>query len=170
MAVQHPLCQATTASHHRGTNGNHFLHKYYKEHYEDLCLQHPRNAEVASMECGCLSQKPGEEPSAFWQAERGSVTAASQLAHQLFQLMNKSSAFANASTVHTLVLSYGSLVRILDHFKYSPSGWFCLGGVKGEHPALRDRDNLAASVSGQLEERVRLQCPEAGQEQQDLTI
>lgn len=45
------------------------------------------------------------------------------------------------------------------------SAGFCLGGVKGEHPALHDCSNFTADISWQLEGKVRVQCPAAGQEQ-----
>lgn len=50
------------------------------------------------------------------------------------------------------------------------SARFCLGGVKGEHPALHDCSNFTADISWQLDGKVRLQCPEAGQEPRFLTL
>lgn len=50
------------------------------------------------------------------------------------------------------------------------SAGFCLGGVKGEHPALHDCSNFTADISWQLEGKVSLQCPEAGQEPRLLML
>lgn len=69
MAVQHPLCQATTASHHRGTKGNHFLPKWYKGQYEDLRSQHTCDAEVMSTEGGCTSLGKSPALSGRWRED-----------------------------------------------------------------------------------------------------